>query len=136
MFQDRLEGDRFFARIRQLDLECPRCAEVVFCGGKGGAYNRRLGQFTCPSCGLVLTLGVIAYPATSARHKQAPPDWQPNYRQSLALRAQMPAVVAQQAKGWTDPHNVVIREGCKCQLSRRGLIVHPGCPIHGGEIAK
>lgn len=136
MFKDRLEGDPIFARIRSLDIECPQCSEVSYCGGKNGPYNARLGQFTCPSCHLVLTLGVLMYPATSARYKQAPPDWKPNYRQALAIRNQMQGIILEQAKGWTDPHNVVMREGCKCQISRRGLIVHPGCPIHGGQIAR
>lgn len=136
MFQDRLDGDRFFARIRKLDMECPRCAEIYHLGTKSGPYNHRLGQFSCPSCGLVLTLGVIAYPATSAPSKQAPPDWKPSYRQALAIRSAVGGVIAQIAKGWTDPHNVVIREGCKCSIHRRGLIVHPGCPIHGGDLNK
>lgn len=136
MFHDRLEGDRFFARLSKLDMECPQCGEVYHLGNKGGPFNKRISEFTCPSCGLVLAIGVIAYPVTRAGQKQTPADCKPNYRQALALRSLYPGLLCNQQKGWTDPHNVVMREGCKCSVVRRGLIVHPGCPIHGGELAK
>lgn len=138
VFKDRLEGDLLFARVRSMDLECPRCGDVWHCSGKAGPYNRRTGRFCCPSCGLTLAVGVIVYPVTSAPGPQgAPPDWTPTYRQALALRAQLPsALQAATPKGWTDPHNVVLREGCKCEQRGRGLVIHPGCPVHGSERSK
>lgn len=135
MFSNRLDGDPFFARIRSMDMECPRCGEVYYCHARGGAYRPRLGRFYCPSCGLILAVGVVVYPVTTAAYHGTPPDWKPSYRQALALRNQMSGFLKtsnpEDRKGIHDQHNVVIREGCTCQLSGRGLIVHPGCPVHG-----
>lgn len=131
MFEDRLRGDRFFARIRVMDIECPRCGEVWYCNGKGGCYDARTATFRCESCSLTLQVGVVVFPAKPG-HKKPPIDWRPTVEQALALRNQaVGGVHLAERKGWTDPHNIVIREGCRCQVLRRGLIIHPDCPIHG-----
>lgn len=131
MFEDRLRGDRFFARIRKMDLECPRCGEVYHCTGGKGPYQARLARFECPSCGLTLGIGVVAFPSKGG-HLRPPPDWRPTVEQALSLRNQaVGGVHLAERRGWTDPHNVVIREGCRCQVMKRGLVIHPDCPIHG-----
>lgn len=130
MFKDRLDGDRVFARIRSFDCECPRCSEIFHCSGKTKMFDRRVGRFECPSCGLTLQVGVLFYPARPGIAKPAS-DARPTIQQALALRNQLvggahiPTI-----KAWKDPANIVVREGCRCIVKKRGLVIHPECPIH------
>lgn len=133
MFADRLNATKFFARIRSLDIECPQCATVYQCRGDSRIYNRRNGLFRCrnTACGLTLYLGVLAYPATrSPRQEVTPPDWTPNPRQAAELRS-FSGFWAKERRPPQLDRNVVLREGCRCQIAGTGLLVHPACPIHG-----
>lgn len=132
MFSDRLDADRFFARIRSMDLECPACGTVFLATGKHGPLNQRTGLFRCTHCSITLTIGVIAYPATrSPRQDVIPGDWTPTARQAAALRAAAGGFWAREPRPPQLDRNVVLREPCRCQLQGTALLVHPACAIHG-----
>lgn len=134
MFSSRLDSDRFFARIRSMDLECPGCGRVYVGTGKHGPFNKQLGRFVCPNpeCKLVLSIGVLAYPATrSPKQEKIPGDWIPTARQAAALREATGGFWVRHRRPPQEDRNVVMREGCKCTLEGTGLIVHPACLIHG-----
>lgn len=131
MFANQLNTDRFFARIRSLDMACPSCGEVFYCNGISGAYRRLTGRFKCPKCSLVLAIAVLAYPVTTdTRHQQQPDDWVPTVREAAAMRHQNPGHLARRRRSPIGPRNVVLREGCRCVPKGTALIVHPQCPIH------
>lgn len=151
MFHDRAPGDRFFARIRALDIACPRCGEIYTVGegrkGKDYVYDKVKGIFRCrASCGLVLAIGVLAWPMRPGR-TGIPEDTIPNFREALRLRELMglggvlademiqgkDGIPVDQRHGGTEQVNVVIKTECRCQLvgEGRGKLVHPECPVHG-----
>jgi hypothetical protein len=151
MFYDRADGDRFFARVRALDLACPRCDRVYSCGegrrGKDSIYDRTRSIFQCPFCGLTLAIGIIAWPMRPGPVK-IPEDTVPTYREAMALRELMglggivpdpvgePSTgnIRDQRHGTHEPVNVVIRGECRCRRVEppgRGRMIHPGCPVHG-----
>jgi hypothetical protein len=57
------DADRFFARLREFDLECPDCGEVyrVRSGDPNEGFHSGTGLFGCSSCGLELQLGLVAW---------------------------------------------------------------------------
>lgn len=134
MFAHKLDADKFFARIRNLDMECPRCGAVHHCNGITGPYRSQTGRFKCPGCKVVLAIGVIAYPVTTTtRQHETPDDWVPDARQALALRNQNPGLAAMKRRSPLGPRNIVLREGCRCLPKGTALVVHPACPIHGSD---
>jgi len=104
-------GDRFFARIRSADLECPRCGNIYFVGGAGrsrrGYYDRKTSRFRCPHCGLVLVLGMIAWLPPLGRPSVAP-DQVPTVRQALAMRRAHDAIWPEKAVGFREPANRLV----------------------------
>lgn len=130
-FQDRLDADRFFARILSLDISCPHCGTVHKCNGITGPFRRRTGRFQCPDCGKVLALAVLAYSVTTKPGTgHIAQDQIPNAREAMALRQANPGMFAAQTLDPTAPRNVVLRDPCRCILEGTALIVHPHCPIH------
>ncbi len=142
MFTHKLDGDRLFGRVYELDLECPQCGECFYLNSCGrsmlqvpgrrktwdpGPYNFRTGRFTCPSCYAAFGVGLYLFPIVDrdgqlARHSDAPPvDWVPTYRQGIALRNQTTARVALQAQPWKAPRNTVVRDGCTCRIQAQGV---------------
>jgi hypothetical protein len=121
MFTDRLDGDRLFGRIFELQLECARCGEVHHLTSPGrtpsiqapgrkrhwspGPYNFRTGRFTCPSCGATFGVGVLVYPIDDRHGEVAPEDWCPTWEQAIALRNQASCamVVGQKNGYWNHP---------------------------------
>ena len=90
-------GDRFFARIKSADLECPHCGNIYLIGATGKAkrayYDARTSRFRCPHCGLVLVLGVIGWrPPMGRPLKGPPPDQVPTPRQALQMRRDHAAI--------------------------------------------
>lgn len=144
MFKDRLPASRFFARIIDLDIECPRCGTVIAGrarGGRGG-WDRTTQRFECTACKLILGLGVLAWPLSIAPSgDRGAGDARPNYRQALALRAQAGGFLVEEKKrqAASKDRNVVLVQGCTCtEIGVPGvpgvlgvLGVHPGCPVHG-----
>ncbi len=117
-----------------MDLECPQCGRVYLATGSRGPFNKQNGRFVCrnPQCGLVLSIGVVAYPATrSPRQEVIPGDWVPTARQAAALRDATPGLWARHRRPPAEDRNVVLRSACRCRLVGTGLLVHPGCAIHG-----
>ncbi len=139
MFTHRLDGDRLFGRVYELDLECPQCGECFYLNSVGrnwsqvpgrrnkkgfdaGPYNFRTGRFSCPSCHSTFGVGLYLFPIENKdgqldRHGEAAPvDWVPTYRQGIALRNQTTGRFALKAQEWMAPRNTVVREGCTCQI--------------------
>lgn len=135
MFRDRLDGDRLFARIRSLDLECPACGKILVINEKTATttYNRRTGRLQCPGCKTVYALGALVYPVTTGTTPpgKAPDDWTPTIREALALRQSLAGFLAPSKIAPRAPRNIALREGCRCQLAGSALVVHPLCPLHG-----
>jgi hypothetical protein len=161
MFSSRLDGDRIFGRVYELDLECPQCSEVYHLNSPGrnimqhpsrhprwspGPYNYRTGKFRCPSCESVFAVGLYLYPVDDRHGEDVAEDWTPTYRQGLALRNQTVSYLAPMAVRWKAARNTVIRDGCVCRIrgGTRGkskwgtpkdmrcrFIINPDCPIHG-----
>ncbi|PYQ25653.1 MAG: hypothetical protein DMF56_27040 [Acidobacteria bacterium] len=139
MFTHRLDGDRLFGRVYELDLECPQCGECFYLNSVGrnwsqvpgrrnkkgfdaGPYNFRTGRFSCPSCHSTFGVGLYLFPIENKdgqldRHGEAAPvDWVPTYRQGIALRNQTTGRMAFAPQGWTAARNTVVREGCRCRI--------------------
>ena len=57
------DADRFFARLREFDLECPDCGEVsrVRSDDRDEEFHLGSGLFACGGCGLDLQLGIVAW---------------------------------------------------------------------------
>lgn len=55
--------DRFFARLRGFDIECPGCGAVQSAGleDQPEGFNDRTQLFRCWRCGLVLHFGLFAF---------------------------------------------------------------------------
>lgn len=141
MFKDRLEGTRLFARLRSLDMECPRCARIYAITGNTPAtiYNRRTGIFTCVACDLTLALGVLMYRIQPGRAhlNPIPPDWSPTVKQAIALRQEISnaaVLVTGRISRAQTPRNVALRDLCRCTPLESGRVIrHPACPIHSAE---
>ncbi|HLE02423.1 MAG TPA: hypothetical protein VI877_02915 [Dehalococcoidia bacterium] len=82
---------RFFARIRQAELECPRCGEVHRVGRgpevRKREWDPRTCRFRCRECGFYAILGVLAtVPEQHTGRFAAFPDQVPSPDQSRQLR--------------------------------------------------
>lgn len=104
---------RFFARIRSVEMACPRCGEVTVIPklrtrwvNKGVyraslTWNPQTQAWRCPECGLKLALGIIAYfpPGSGNQHTapegMLPPlDTIPTPSEAKNLRAALEALHA------------------------------------------
>lgn len=167
MFTHRLDGDRCFGRVFELDLGCPQCGEVFHLNSpyrtvhqkpgrhtyeravdqgrrrrfSPGPYNYRTGRFKCPSCELVLAVGLYLYPVDDRHGEDVAADWAPTYREAIALREQTVSMLAPIAVRWKMGRNTVVREGCCCRIhggtkertreTRTKFVMNKDCPIHG-----
>lgn len=80
---------RFFARIRSIDLSCPRCGRVqaIHPTTSHRIWDPRTGRFQCMGCYLTLRLGVIAYNSSNGHGSTHPSkDCTMTVREALALR--------------------------------------------------
>lgn len=108
-------GDRFFARIKSADLECPKCGNIYLIGATGkakrGYYDSKTSRFRCPHCGLVLVLGVIGWLPQRGRPLQGPPrDQVPTPRQALAMRRKMAGHWSEERLERKAPANRIVEE--------------------------
>lgn len=79
-------GQRFFARIRSLDIACPKCDSVFSMPRTGHkCWDARLSRFRCRHCGFTASLGIVAYPVATGM-ASPPSDTIPTVAQSLELR--------------------------------------------------
>jgi len=87
------QPDRFFARVRAADLECPHCGAVSVLTARGsssgGTWRPDVGAWTCGACGRRFLLGVVAWPVRLL--DRIPDDRVPTPAQALALRAAIPS---------------------------------------------
>jgi hypothetical protein len=89
-------AQRFFARCRTFDLECPHCGTVYLIrdrrlGRKAKTkpvYDRRTGIFDCSECDRSYTMGLLAWPRTPHTPRVPPADQVPGPRQLAQLRAE------------------------------------------------
>lgn len=142
-----LGGDHFFARIRTMDLECPKCGVVFCCTGKRGPYSARTARFSCPNCRKIYAVGILLFDVKPDHRRDiTPPDWVPTAQQAHQLRGEYQSiarydelrqrslatgVAVGEKKGWGDPRNVILPNACECEIVGRGIITHPNCPVHG-----
>jgi hypothetical protein len=61
-------GERFFARVRSFDIECPDCGVVyvVRSEDETAVFDERTSMFRCQCCDCVLQLGLFAWYASTA----------------------------------------------------------------------
>ena len=137
MFEDRLQTDRFFARIKAFDISCPACGEV-YTIGRGSrsrkCWRPRESRFQCRKCGLTFVLGILAWPVSSG---VKPSDHQPNRRESLALRQLGGGFWMNRKINENQNYdaNVALRTGCTCRTdgsAGSARFIDEKCPIHGG----
>ncbi len=135
MFADRLDGSRFFARVRTFDIACPRCSRVAVVRNQSASprWNPSTSRWQCQSCQLVLVLGIVAYPRKPGTKAQ-PVDQVPTWKESIDMRNELQGVIVDEPKGNREPVNVVLREGCCCRLVDGRRFVDGECPIHGWPI--
>ncbi len=141
------EGDRFFARVLGARLECPRCGYIdqfetkgsqapkgVKARGKGpkSGWDPMTSRWRCPSCGMVFTLGLLAWPVEpGSAPATLPKDQVPDWRQLAQLRAQAEGQglwMREAVRRWRpDASNVT--QGCSCVPAE--LARDPACVVHG-----
>lgn len=108
----RRSSDAIFARIVTADFSCPRCDWTTRLrsnegGGKSAlairrgesssepkerTWTPRLSRFHCGQCGLILYLGIVAWPCFERAGEvlgRPPADTVPDYRQALSLRREL-----------------------------------------------
>ena len=135
---------RFFARPLSGWLECPKCGKLLyFQSSQGGrqrtnaSWDARTSRLACPECGLVLVIGLIAWPVKHGARRTAPRDQVPNERQLAQLRSMggegagwwMPR---EQAKGAFRPEDTNITAACTCRAGTENTTAQDvNCPIHG-----
>jgi len=77
---------RFFGRIIRAEIACPRCQRVARLQTRGGGgWDPKISRWTCPGCGLVLVMGIIAWVPDQGL-ALAPHDHVPTLLESAALR--------------------------------------------------
>lgn len=133
-----IDATRFFARLRSGDLECPRCGRLLAFGtGRtgGGRWDKRTSRIECFECGLVLMLGLLAWPIRRGAAKlTAPRDQVPSERQLSQLRAMaggwwMPGHTRKPRKRADDTN---ITAACTCRPGTENTPAqNPHCLIHG-----
>lgn len=148
MFRHRLPTDRFFAHIRALDLECPRCGYVYTFSqtynrhGISAAWDSQTNRFRCHACYLAMGLGVLGWPLAPGGKLLRAEDAVPTVHQARELKV-LQAAMRRQAQGYeldpTDltipritgraPRNIVLTDECSCDPA--APYAHPSCPVHG-----
>jgi len=134
------EATRFFARVRQAILECPRCGTVIRIQPKRYAQRRAVmwdassSRLTCHHCGKTYVVGLIAWPVQQGggavgnpEGASRPRDQVPNERQLSEMRAEgagwwMPDT---EKKRRVRPDDTNVTASCTC-----GAVADPHCPIH------
>lgn len=108
---------RFFARLRAFELACPRCGELFISGGKLKRerklknyrhldYNQLTQAWRCPSCGLKLTLGIVAW---RAQGQQLPSsDTGPSLDESKKLRELLQVPTPEALRGPGRPRKLIM----------------------------
>ncbi len=87
-------AQRFFARLRTFDIECPHCGLVyrIRQDSPDLYWNPRTARFYCNisgGCGLQFTLGILAWPVGTGKGSNTPPaDQVPGPRQLPQMRAE------------------------------------------------
>jgi ribosomal protein S27AE len=144
MFADKLDADRFFARLKAFDLACPRCGHVYIVGKSHKTFKPRLGRWECSQCGLTLMLGILAWPVRERDTLRQPADQIPDYREMLAIRKLSGGFlkIDKYENKVGSQVNLTLREGCRCEVSTspyssvKRTIVHPKCPLHSDSCRK
>ena len=94
MYRDHLDGDRFFARVRDLDLACPDCDTVYITRRNRTVYDPSRALFHCAKCGSRFVVGVYLYRTSRLggrpAHVHRPDDQIPTLEESAQLRGNLP----------------------------------------------
>ena len=112
---DIIGAQRYFARVRTFDTECPVCGLVyrVRIDIAATTWDRRTARFRClgwGGCGARFTFGMLAWPVGNGPQSHTPPaDQVPGPRQLAQIRAEgdgwwMPD--AYRHRGRPDPTNL------------------------------
>jgi hypothetical protein len=123
----------------------PRCGRLLAFGtGRSGGcrWDKRTNRIECFECGLVLMLGLLAWPIRRGAAFLTPPrDQVPQERQLAQLRA-ITALGPVGAGWWMPEHmrkprwrmdDTNITAACTCQPGTENTTAQdPNCPIHGG----
>lgn len=127
------DSERFYARVRAAQLECPRCGNLLAFNTneiRGCTWNPRTNRLNCNPCGLTVQLGILAWPVLeggAAHHPTPPRDQVPNERQLAQLRGWggtwMPD--SQRVKAKRAPHSNITAK-CTCRDRLSGV----KCPLH------
>lgn len=114
----RRDSQAIFARIVAADFSCPRCDWTTRLRSQGASgagrlakgkarvkvkhdrvWDPRLARFNCGGCGLVLHLGIVAWPTVEKARGGTPPDTVPTYRQALSLRRELSRLAEEARRG-------------------------------------
>src|SRR5258708_5061761 len=148
-------GDRLLGRSPGARWECPRCGYLDHfkpAGGKVPAaapprllrgrsargWNPGTSRWKCPSCELVVVLGLLAWPIKSGSTRATLPlDQVPNYRQLAQLRAQGGGLWMRHSPQQYRATGSNICAGCTCEpgcayTNQRDK----ACPLHGDQVGE
>lgn len=162
---DPPDGDRFFARILAAMLECPRCGWLDSfhwrrlsrlptnlrsrrMEDKTPGWDPTTASWRCGQCGLLVTLGVLAWPLlpVGSRATSRPRDQVPNERELAQLRARGSGIWLPQAQAIPRHRAPDTNITAKCTCLPPALGTHasgawtgeprederdPACLIHG-----
>lgn len=112
-------AQRFFARVRTFDLECPHCGMVyrIRTDTAASTWNPRTAEFRCgdsSGCGYRYIIGILAWPKGTGKGAGTPPlDQVPSPRNLASMRDEgsgwwMPEEYRH--KGRPDPTNLTGEE--------------------------
>lgn len=137
MRQATVAGDRFFARVRAADLECPACGEILSfrSGGETHQFHcdwePHIGHIKCRSCKAAYILGIVAW---RSKFKDRPDDQTPTFRQSRVLRSVMAGLGHSTKYTTIEAANIFSDEECTCDVSPSGDVRRQlTCPVHNPE---
>jgi ribosomal protein S27AE len=157
---------RFWAKPLAFYMECPRCGTVIYAqttrrsspaGSPRGeptkdqrGWDPKTGRLKCPNCGLVVVVGLIAWPTLpkGGVPRTAPQDQVPGERENAQLRA-----MGGEGAGWWMPKEKAIKAfrpehtnitaKCTCRYItpydkrlKEFWEVDPNCAIHAEPDAR
>jgi len=109
MFEDRVQGTRFWARVRAFDIECPSCGKLTRHQAPTKQWEPGCSRWRCSGCGCTLVIGVIAWlPQRGPAY--TPPDQRTTIAQAQELRRDNCGWLhGDERRGGEDMVNVVMR---------------------------
>lgn len=114
MFAKELTGKRWFARILNADVACPKCGKVYVLNihTPKTVWNQRTKRFHCAECGFRATLGILAWQDIAQGHAQTPPDARPGVDEAQVLeglRKALDEAPGEPGSRFTKPYSEMIK---------------------------